>query len=161
MRDLSAMTPEEALVWARQQEEEARERFKGQPKPRVSRAKRDDYPHFQQTGWAFWLRPGQPVRARRQGARPADGTLLGLRPVVDGGPAALVFELPGLGTFASRRADGVAEWAAHPGWVTASVADLEVPVVVWPVAGDAEPLPAPVDTAAWTLQTNKLEQPND
>jgi hypothetical protein len=160
MGSLFDMTPEEALEWARREQEKSRERFKDSPKPQISRAKREDHPHFVQTGWAFWLKAGKPVRVRREGSPPADGTLLGLREVRDRGPLALVVEVPRLGVFAARRADGVAEWATVSNWPVASVDLLEVPVTVWPLDSDADPIAAGALTASWTLQTNKLEEPD-
>ena len=161
MGSLFDMTPEEALEWARREQEKSRERFKNSPKPQISRAKRDDYPHFVQTGWAFWLKAGQPVRARWEGNTPVDGTVLGLREVSDRGPMALVFELPRLGLFAARRADGPDHWTTVSDWPVASVDVLEVPVTVWQLEADAATVDAPSRVASWTLQTNKLEEPDE
>lgn len=163
MTDFDAMTSDEIQEWARQQQEKSRAEFAGRPKPRISRAKREDYPHLEFKGWSFRAGPGAPaVVVREDGSRDA-GRLRGLYEVDDAGPTALVVELDEL--WALRR-DAVVGWDrdAH-GRVTVEV--LQVPVLAWPVGAAEVPpeteaagfvLAGPTDEPEeWTVQTNKLD----
>ena len=112
------MTPEELRVWADAKKEESLRRFAGQPVPRISRAKREDYPHWHLRTWLSEVADGYPAQVRREGGQgPVTGaTLRGLRAVADNLPHALLVEVSGLpGGWGVR--------APRTAWVR----DIEVP----------------------------------
>ena len=163
MKDLYDMTSEERREWMREQAEKSRAEFAGRPVPRISRAKREDYPHLELVGWSFGARPGTPAVVVRADGSTGEGRLLGLYEVDDAGPTALVVELDEL--WALRR-QAAAGWDRDAqGRVTVEV--LQVPVLAWPVGALGVPpeaeaagfvLPRPTgEPERWTVQTNKLE----
>lgn len=163
MSDLDGMSQEELWAWAERERERSRSRFAGQPVPRISRAKRDDYPHLEFNGWVFRLWDGAPARVRlgRGHEDCVDGVVRGLREVSNGGPLALLVELGDRGLWALRRDDGEV-WAAHVGARDGTASELEVPVEAWSVPPTVL-APAAVVAAArsresWTVRTNRLEE---
>jgi hypothetical protein len=158
MKDLDDMTPEEIREWDRQQRDRARAKFAGQPAPRISRAKRDDYPHWERSGWGFRLRSGARITVARDDGSTAEGHVLGLREVLDRGPLALMVDLDG--PWALRRAGGEI-WAETVEADRVSVPDLEVPVTAWKLPGlpptDVSVEPPARAVHEWTVRTNNLE----
>jgi hypothetical protein len=146
--DLGDMTPEEIADWAARDWAAAKAAHEDDPLPVVSRAKRDDHPHWEVVAYMFHTRAGERVLVDRGDGGQVEGTLGGVRPAR--GQDELLVELEGT-TWACTRADGE-QWA--PGdRDRVRVETLTVPVVVRPRA----------DTAGrperWTLQTNMEGQP--
>lgn len=158
--DFDQMTPEEIAAWARRNWEEGVEAAKaeGRQVPRISRVKKEDYPHLEQTGWVFRLFPGRPAWTRVAGTeRWAAGTVRGLRAVADGGPHAVLLETSPDEVWALRRADGE-PWSRERDARTARVADRTVAVMAWQVSPEAVGDPsatvtAPVEPAQWEATT--------
>ena len=158
MKDFDGMTAEEIREWEQEQRARARAKFAGQPVPRISRAKRDDYPHWERSGWGFRLHAGAKIHVARDDGSEAEGRVLGLREVLDRGPLALVVDLDG--PWALRRTGGET-WAGEVDADRVLVPDLEVPVTAWelaapPPAGVAVEPPARA-VHEWTVRTNNLE----
>ncbi len=163
MSNLDGMSPEEIRAWAARERERSRRRFSGQPVPRISRAKREDYPHLEFKGWVFRLWDGAAARVRQGRADETclDGVVRGLREVSDRGPLALLVDLGEKGVWALRRDDGEV-WADNLEARDGTTAELEVPVVAWvvppgSVARTAE-VPPSTSVESWTVRTNKLEE---
>ena len=161
--DLDAMSRQELRAWSAEQYRRSREAFRGQPVPEISRAKRDDYPHWELVGWALKVGAGRPVHVRFGGveAERVEGRTVGLRPVADGGGPALVVDLGRRGRWAVRRADGEV-WTDDLSVSAVKTAELNVAVVAWtlsgepPMPGQAVAEPGRVDRA-W-VRTARLEQ---
>ena len=66
-KSLGDMTPEERREFAVRNWEEQKQAHAGEPVPRVSRVKREDYPHWHLGGHEFSMRPGAPARVGRDG----------------------------------------------------------------------------------------------
>lgn len=112
MKDILDMTPEELRGWEASEIEKSRPAFAGEPLPEVSRMKAADYPHLRRVGWGFSPVAGSPVRIwRDDGGDFEDGVVVGLRPVTDGGPLALLVRAADGPVWALRRHDGMADWA--------------------------------------------------
>lgn len=135
------MTKEEIGEYFDRQEAKARAEFAGRPQPRISEVKRNDYPHWESVGWAFYVMEGRPARVRigGRGARHS-GVTRGLCRVgaVDG-ELVLVVEVHGSrpGVWAVRRADGE-PWTDRPEETSVGVPVLDVECVGWPVGEDVE-----------------------
>jgi hypothetical protein len=154
------MTPEELEEWRLAAVEESRRRFAGQPLPPIRREKLDDYPHLERSGWGFALEADAPVRIWRDpDASAQEGAVVALRPVVDGGPLALVVRDGEGQIWALRRRDGYAAWAERPTHRWATTRELRIRVTAWPVddaSTTAEQLPAPHDEHEWLVQSAQL-----
>ena len=154
---LDDMSPDEVLAWAERQRERSRREFAGQPTPTVSRAKRDDHPHWQRHGWGFRLRAGAQVRVVRADGRRAEATSGGLRPVQGGGPPVLVVRMDDE-AWALSRADGEV-WADREDADRSPVDVLDVPVRAWRVQEDppgGEVAAPGRGVESWTARTNDL-----
>jgi hypothetical protein len=166
VKDLDDMTPEELRAWADAKSEESRRRFAGQPVPRISRVKREDYPHGHLRTWLSEVAYGLPAQVRREdGQGPVtDATLRGLRAVEDHGPHALLVEVSGLRGVWGLRAPRMA-------WVrdiempaeTVRIEVVDEPVVAWRLSDGELPdrgrrVPAPSGSEGWTLRTTDLEE---
>jgi hypothetical protein len=157
-KDFDGMTAEEIREWDQEQRARARAKFAGQPVPAISRAKRDDYPHWERSGWGFRLHAGAKISVASDDGSETEGRVLGLREVLDRGPLALVVDLDG--PWALRRAGGEI-WAEQAEADRVTVPEPEVPVTAWKLAEPPAP-GVPVEPAAraaheWTVRTNHLE----
>lgn len=145
--DLDKMSPEEIGAWAARNWAEGLEANADKPKPRISRVKRDDYPHWDVVAYEFHTLPGDRVLVTRDGAQQEEGTLGGVRAAR--GQDELLVELDGT-VWACTRADG-GNWAPKDNG-RVRVETVQVPVLARPVEGTA-------DAQGWTLQTNMEGQP--
>lgn len=159
VNDFDDMSPDQLRTWAHEQVAQSKARYAGHPVPRISRAKRDDYPHWQQTGWNFRLKPGKEVTIVRDGQRIRQGevgTIHGLRAVTDEGMFALVVLDAAGGVWAARRADGK-PWAKRLDALDSTVPTKDVPVSVWALTGGVPAqeitVEAPTNVASWTMRT--------
>ncbi|MGH3367809.1 MAG: hypothetical protein ACRDOY_11455 [Nocardioidaceae bacterium] len=166
MKELDDMTPEELRAWADANKEESRRRFAGQPVPRISRVKREDYPHWHLRTWLSEVADGWPAQVRREGGQGpvTDATMRGLRAVTDNLPHALLVEVSGLPGVWGLRAPRMA-------WVrdievpaeTVRIEVMDEPVIAWRLSDGEIPdperrVPAPSDPEEWTLRTTNLEE---
>lgn len=127
----------------------SRQAFAGKPRARISRVKRDDYPHWKVVAYEFHTTDGKRVLIDRGEEERAEGTLRGVRSA-GRGQDVLVVEVAGR-RWACVRADG-SNWAPKENG-RVRIESLTVPVVVRPNEGE------PGETQEWTLQTNMEGQP--
>jgi len=159
MKDFDKMTQEEIREWAvsNWQEGMDRARAEGRPAVPVSRAKQEDYPHWEQHGFGFRLHGGALIR-RWSDDEQHDGVVVGLREVADGGPLALVVDLDG--PHALRRAGRGEVWATDLTADRCAVPERDVVVLAWRLAAAPDPavaVPAPGSVATWTVRTNGVD----
>jgi hypothetical protein len=86
-----------------------------------------------------------------------DGVVVGLRPVTDGGPLALLVRAGDGTVWALRRHDGVADWAERTTTRWATSDDLRLRVIAWAVEGAAEEeVSSPEGERDWLVQSDQL-----
>lgn len=146
-KDLDDMSPEEIGAWAARDWAEGLEANADKPTPRISRVKRDDYPHWEVVAYEFHTREGERVLVERAGGQRVEGTLGGVRPAR--GQDELMVEIDGH-VWACTRADGT-DWAPKD--------NGRVRVETLTVAVRARPDGGASGTEEWTLQTNMEGQP--
>ncbi len=132
-----------------EQERASRQAFAGQPLPRISRVKRDDYPHWKVVAYEFHTTDGKRVLVDRGEGEQVEGVLRGVRPARHGQDAVVV-EVADR-NWACVRADG-SDWDPKDNG-RVRVESLTVPVVARPLDGERG------ETQEWTLQTNMEGQP--
>lgn len=122
-------------------------RAEGRERPRISRVKREDHPHWERRGWVFQLRVGAPVELRDEEGSSSTGTVRGVHPAPGDDPVLLV-EMPGHGSWGLRRADGEA-WPIGRDVHGVNVDEVDLPVLAWRVESD-QPTGDPVPMLART-----------
>lgn len=164
-KDLDDMTPEEIHDYFVQQREEALKRYAGNPLPRISRVKREDYPHWEQTGWSFRVQSGSAALVTTADGTRRRATIRGLHHAEDQGPLVLLVDV-GEETWAMRRNDAGAVWADRVPANWCETKELDVPVAGWPLPGayvgtPGAMVPAPPPGAALqrcVIRTSMLEE---
>jgi hypothetical protein len=151
--NLDDMTPEEIDAWAKRKWEESKRAFASKPMPKISRVKREDYPHWEITSYGFHTRDGKRVLIDRgNNTGQVEGILRGvhLSENPDNDQNILVVEYNGL-LWACVRADGE-NWDPAPNG-RVQVKTLQVPVLAHPLRDNPTTKPVP-QPEHWQLQSN-------
>ena len=151
-KSVGDMTPEELDAFLASTQAERRQQFDGEPVARVSRVKREDYPHWDLNVRQFVFRDGTPAEVRRAEAAPEPAVLRGWRPIAGRDRHAVVVEVAGR-TYALRRADGE-PWAEREvaGMWFVNTPGAAPSVEAWEVSSTADDVPAPGGTETWTIR---------